>query len=226
MNMAWLNEVTRTANLPASIKAALAIAQCAEIIQLNITEMSASAGRMDKDRTASRICVVRLQPSWNRRKCHLKTGSTPILKRLRWWLQFTVASAHLFISAELRGRPNRDTQANGALMRISPLVIFCWNHTPESTSRLAQQDAALTHSPPVCLQANALFAMTIADAISQMKSPQETYEGIKNRAAEMKVENSLTRSDFGPFSHRQKRSFVQDGKMNQFSGCDLLNDLI
>jgi len=53
----------------------------------------------------------------------------------------------------LRGRLNQDSQANGALMRISPLGIFCWNLEIESTATFAQQDAALTHPHPVCLQA-------------------------------------------------------------------------
>jgi ADP-ribosylglycohydrolase len=95
------------------------------------------------------------------------------------------------VSVGLRGKPNRDSQANGALMRISPLGIFCWNCDIESTSRFAQQDAALTHPHPVCLQANALFAMAVSQLISSRKKPQETYEDIKVWATELKVEKNL-----------------------------------
>ena len=98
------------------------------------------------------------------------------------------------VSAGLRGRPNPDSQANGALMRISPLGIFCWNCDLESTSQFAQEDAMLTHPHPVCLQANALFAMAIAQLISSRKSPQETYEDIKVWATELKVEKTLMKA--------------------------------
>ena len=79
-------------------------------------------------------------------------------------------------------------------MRISPLGIFCWNCDLESTSRFAQQDAALTHPHPVCLQANALFAMAIAQLISHQKSPLEAYENIKLWATEMNVEKTLMKA--------------------------------
>jgi ADP-ribosylglycohydrolase len=79
-------------------------------------------------------------------------------------------------------------------MRISPLGIFCWNTDLESTSQLAQQDAALTHPHPVCLQANALFTMAIAQLISGQKTPQETYEDIKVWATELKVEKTLMKA--------------------------------
>ena len=98
------------------------------------------------------------------------------------------------VSSGLRGEPNPDSQANGALMRISPLGIFCWNLDLESTSRFAQQDAALTHPHPVCLQANALFAMAISHLISGRRSPRDTYEDIKVWATEMKVEKTLMRA--------------------------------
>jgi ADP-ribosylglycohydrolase len=108
-----------------------------------------------------------------------------------FWLNSHPFDCGSTVSAGLRGKPNRDSQANGALMRVSPLGIFCWNCDLESTSRFAQQDAALTHPNPICLQANALFAMSIADAISRLKSPQKIYEDIKCWATEMRVEKPL-----------------------------------
>jgi len=98
------------------------------------------------------------------------------------------------VSAGIRGRPNPDSQANGALMRISPLGIFCWNCDLEKTAQLAQLDASLTHPHPVCGQANALFAMAISQFISSRKSPQETCEDIKVWATELKVEKTLMKA--------------------------------
>ena len=70
------------------------------------------------------------------------------------------------VSSGLRGRPNRSSQANGAMMRISPLGIYGCNYDLQRASEWAQHDAALTHPHAVCRQANALFAMAIADGIA------------------------------------------------------------
>lgn len=107
------------------------------------------------------------------------------------WIESRPFDCGLTVLAGLRGEPNWDSQANGALMRISPLGIFCSNCELERTSQLAQRDASLTHPHPVCLQANALFTMSISQLISLKKSPQEIYEDIRRWAAEMHVEKPL-----------------------------------
>ena len=91
----------------------------------------------------------------------------------------------------LRGRPNPDSQANGALMRISPLGIFGANHDLKQVAEWARRDAALTHPHPVCLQANALFSMAIAQAIRTECDPCDLYRRIVGWAEDLKVERSL-----------------------------------
>ncbi len=98
------------------------------------------------------------------------------------------------VSSGLRGRLNRESQANGAMMRISPLGIFGANHELLQVSEWAQQDAALTHPHPVCAQANTLFAMAIAHAIRTEKSAAGIYEQIKKWATDTKVELSLMKA--------------------------------
>jgi len=98
------------------------------------------------------------------------------------------------VSSGLRGTPDTDSQANGALMRISLLGIFGANYDLAQVSVWAQQDASLTHPHPVCLQANALFAKAIADAIGAKKGPQDLYRQIETWAAEMKVEAPLMKA--------------------------------
>ena len=105
-----------------------------------------------------------------------------------FWLNSHPFDCGSTVSAGLRGRPNSDSQANGALMRISPLGIFCTSCDLEKAAQLAQLDASLTHPHPICGQANALFAMAISQFISSRKSPQETYEDIKVWATELKVD--------------------------------------
>ena len=91
----------------------------------------------------------------------------------------------------LRGRPNLESQANGALMRISPLGIFGARYELLQVAEWARQDAALTHPHPVCRQANALFALAIAEAVRAECEPQDLYRRVTGWAEEMGVERSL-----------------------------------
>jgi fructose-1,6-bisphosphatase/inositol monophosphatase family enzyme/ADP-ribosylglycohydrolase len=62
-----------------------------------------------------------------------------------------------------------------ALGRISPLGIWgTWRDAAEVASA-ARLDAQLTHPHPICQDATAVFAVTIAAAIRQRSDPQQTY---------------------------------------------------
>jgi ADP-ribosylglycohydrolase len=98
------------------------------------------------------------------------------------WLKSSPFDCGSTVSSGLSGRPNTDSQANGALMRISPLGIFGANHDLARVSEWAQQDAALTHSNPICVQTNALFAMAIADAIGSGRDAQGICDHIRKWA--------------------------------------------
>jgi len=95
------------------------------------------------------------------------------------------------ILGALRGRPNPNSQANGAMMRISPLGIFGANYDLKQVSKWAMQDASLTHPHPVCCQASALFAMAIARAISRRSSPWNLYRDILLWAGDMNIDQRL-----------------------------------
>jgi ADP-ribosylglycohydrolase len=107
----------------------------------------------------------------------------------RWCLPFdlgsTVAQALQSITATdvrqgqaasvARESANPHSQANGALMRISPLGIWGALRDPAEVAAAAREDAQLTHPHRVCQDASALFAVTIAAAIRQGLDPQQTY---------------------------------------------------
>lgn len=95
------------------------------------------------------------------------------------------------IASALRGMPNEDSQANGALMRVSPLGIFGSGHDLWDVSKWAMLDAGLTHPNPVCRQANALFTMALARAIRTGCSAQSLYAGMLVWAEELNAETSL-----------------------------------
>ena len=72
-----------------------------------------------------------------------------------FWLESGPFDCGDTIYRGLRGRPNPDSQANGALMRISPLGIFGARHELPQVAEWARHDAEITHPHPVCRQANA-----------------------------------------------------------------------
>ncbi|MBA2665241.1 MAG: ADP-ribosylglycohydrolase family protein [Bradymonadaceae bacterium] len=108
-----------------------------------------------------------------------------------FWLDSGPFDCGMTISAALRGRPNDQSQANGAMMRISPLAIFGANFELDQVAQWARQDAALTHPNPVCVQANALFAMAISEAIRTGKGGAAIYADILGWATAMAVEPAL-----------------------------------
>ena len=113
------------------------------------------------------------------------------LAEYQYWLSSGPFDCGLTISAGLQGNPNPSSQANGALMRVSPIGIFGVNHELSQTAKWARQDAALTHPNPVCLQANALFAMAIAHSIRFSMEPDRLYHLLVVWAREMPVDGAL-----------------------------------
>lgn len=95
------------------------------------------------------------------------------------------------IGAALRGQLSHSSQANGALMRVSPLGIFGWRHAITEVAQWARQDASLTHPNPVCKEANALFAAAIGRAIATGCSPQSLYVSLLLWAHEWEVDPAL-----------------------------------
>jgi ADP-ribosylglycohydrolase len=79
------------------------------------------------------------------------------------------------IRAALSGRPNQDSQANGALMRASPLGIFGATQPKHLVAQWALADAALTHPHPVCLDASRIYVTSLSVAI-EGATPREVYD--------------------------------------------------
>ena len=111
-----------------------------------------------------------------------------------FWLDSRPFDCGNTVYVGLRGRPNRGSQANGAMMRVSPLGIYGARYSLEQVAEWARQDAALTHPHPICVQANALFVMAIALAVSTGIDPQALYRQIQTWATEMKVDDALLKA--------------------------------
>ena len=108
-----------------------------------------------------------------------------------FWLDSRPFDCGSTVSSGLRGQHDLKSEANGAMMRVSPLGIFGANHDLQRVGEWAKQDAALTHPHPVCQQANALFTMAIAQAIRTGIGAHDLYEQVVVWAKEIGVDDSL-----------------------------------
>ena len=120
------------------------------------------------------------------RYCAMQTG-----KAYRSWLDSAPFDCGVTIRNALNGAPNPTSQANGALMRVSPLGIFGAGRKRADVMAWAKKDAALTHVHPVCGQANALFAALLAHAIREGATGAELYETLLGWMKRMKLEPAL-----------------------------------
>jgi ADP-ribosylglycohydrolase len=84
-----------------------------------------------------------------------------------------VAADH---AATARKFANTQSQANGALMRLSPLGVFGHALPPEDVAELARRDASLTHPHAVCRDASAVFAVAIARAVARGGTAAELFD--------------------------------------------------
>lgn len=79
---------------------------------------------------------------------------------------------------------NLISQANGALMRISPLALFGHNTTDRQLATWARLDAQLTHPHPICQDVNALFVVALRHALTTGNPPPAIYRYAQTWAIE------------------------------------------
>ena len=107
------------------------------------------------------------------------------------WLRSHPFDCGNTIANALLDSPNPTSQANGALMRVSPLGIFGAGRDKADVMKWAKKDATLTHVHPICGQANALFAALLSHAIREGSSGEELYETLLGWMKRMKLEPAL-----------------------------------
>ncbi len=105
-----------------------------------------------------------------------------ILTAYRFWRDSRPFDMGRTTSMGLAGRPDVQSQANGSLMRISPLGIF-GAQRPADAAIWARADSRITHPNPVCQDACAAFVIAITEAITNGRSPQATYEAAQRAAS-------------------------------------------
>jgi len=110
--------------------------------------------------------------------------STKVFEAYQRWANSHPIDMGCATSQALRGGyPNPTTEANGALMRVSPLGVFAWNLHPLKAVKLGRQDASLTHPAKVCQDASGIFVATIARCIRLPFEDRETVFAFAKRMA-------------------------------------------
>lgn len=100
------------------------------------------------------------------------------------------------------GAASPESQANGSLMRISPLAI--WGHAaaPEKLAELARADSALTHPHTVCCDAAAAFTLAAAYAIRTGEPADRVHafalDWAERAGCDARVKQSLRDADASP----------------------------
>jgi len=93
-----------------------------------------------------------------------------VLASYRRWLDSRPFDRGSTISNALRGHFSEGSEANGALMRISPVAIS-YHADPRQAATFARTDAALTHPNSYCLDVNALWTGALARVIHDGSEP-------------------------------------------------------
>jgi ADP-ribosyl-[dinitrogen reductase] hydrolase len=97
---------------------------------------------------------------------------------------------------------SRSSQANGSLMRISPLGIYGHALPAGTLADLARLDSSITHPHPVCQESCAVFTVALARAIARGGSPAEVYrdsmEWAESNCREEAVLSTLRRAASDP----------------------------
>jgi len=91
-----------------------------------------------------------------------------------WWASRPFDCGHT-IHAALQGQPNEGSQANGSLMRASPLGVLAHRRSPQEAAEMARRDSALTHPHPVCGDSVAAFVVAVSHAIDQGDGAAAAY---------------------------------------------------
>jgi ADP-ribosylglycohydrolase/fructose-1,6-bisphosphatase/inositol monophosphatase family enzyme len=77
-------------------------------------------------------------------------------------------------------RASRTSQANGSVMRISPLAIYGASLRPAKLGEMARQDSRLTHPHPACQEASAAFSRAIGALIRGASREEGWLEALRS----------------------------------------------
>jgi ADP-ribosylglycohydrolase/fructose-1,6-bisphosphatase/inositol monophosphatase family enzyme len=124
-----------------------------------------------------------------------------VLEAYRRWYRTDPFDVGNTTRAALLGYLMADSQANGSLMRASPLAILAHRARAEEAAELGRRDSALTHPNPICRDAVAAFVIAASRAVARGGEPEAAYETAlawARTAAVAPVREALVRAAAGP----------------------------
>jgi ADP-ribosyl-[dinitrogen reductase] hydrolase len=114
-----------------------------------------------------------------------------VMEAYRAWYRSSPFDIGQTTAAALLGSPKTESQANGSMMRASPLGILAHARPASQAADWARTDAALTHPHPVCGDATAAYVVAIAHAIGHGTGPTPCYEAALRWAQEAGAEPAV-----------------------------------
>jgi ADP-ribosyl-[dinitrogen reductase] hydrolase len=125
------------------------------------------------------------------------------------------------VATAAQNAANHSSQANGALMRISPLAIFGVQLAPADLAAFARVDASLTHPHPVCQDSNVVYSAAIAFAIRSCAAPDRIYdhavETLEKNALGSAVSRSVREAASNPpADYERQQGWVLTALQNAF----------
>jgi ADP-ribosylglycohydrolase len=108
---------------------------------------------------------------------------TAVLGAYREWLRSSPFDVGGTVGAALRGHPDPASQANGSVMRASPLGVYAHALAPAAAAAFAREDASLTHPNLACLDASAAFVVAVAHAVNVGDGPHAAWRAAADWAA-------------------------------------------
>lgn len=137
--------------------------------------------------------------------------ATQTVSAYQYWLASRPFDCGTTIRQALHGHPNCESQANGAMMRVSPLGIFAAGHSLAKAAQWARQDASLTHPHQICVQANVLFVQAIACAIRTPTDGRALYGKIVMWAKDAAVAPELLQATLAAADRPPQDYLTQQG---------------
>ncbi len=143
------------------------------------------------------------------------------VRRSYWgWLESGPFDVGITTEVGLTELPNVESQANGALMRVSPLGVFGWCLPPAELARLAREDADITHPHPVCRDASAAFCVALAHAIRTGEGAEAAHEAAmvwaRAARADSDVIATLEAASAPPADFERQSGWVRTALQNAF----------
>ncbi|MGH0053827.1 MAG: ADP-ribosylglycohydrolase family protein [Sphaerochaetaceae bacterium] len=125
---------------------------------------------------------------------HCRYQKEAVQKAYLRWRDAGPLDIGVTIYGALEGTYNPLSQANGALMRITPIGILGSDFSTTALIHLADEDCAITHVHPICRDCNRLYAFALSLAISKGWNAQEIYTYLLQSAPSLISEPSVLKA--------------------------------